>query len=325
MLGLWDESRLPPPLNSLQPWFKAHDMPLILLHWHIILLGFTVSLLVSYAGFYGGPRLFPEAFAKGKPRMRLNFAHQLVSLVHAFIASIQSLYYIFCDSSFMPKDMVWGYSPRLGAQCAFTVGYFLWDLFGTAANIDYYGSALMLHAVIGFFPLAIALSPVLIGYVPGFLMFEVSTLFLNTHWFADKLLVGREKEIAIMINDILLLVTFFASRIVFGWWLIFQVIREVIEHRPAIGRYFFPFLCLTLASSMTLNHFWFYRLFKATLRVLGIAGKHHHHHHHDSGHFLHTHHVHDGQDKKLVVCSERDAEPIEDRTDNRRKGLNKRK
>lgn len=268
------EADLPRPLAVLQPWMVSHEMPMMLLHWHIVAIGWITCLIVSYSGYYAGPRLFPKAFNKGKPRMRLNFAHQLVSFIHAIVASGFSLYNMWWAHP--PANLVTGYSSTLGAQCALTVGYFLWDLFSTAANVDYYGPAFMLHAIIGFFPFLVALSPVLIGFVPGFLMFEVSSVFLHTHWFIEKFSIGGKK--LLLCNDALLLVSFFACRILFGWTLIINVIKATSQNRSALGRYFFPFLCFTLASSMTLNHFWFYRLFKATIRLIKGGSKHHHHH-----------------------------------------------
>ena len=269
------ERELPKILAVAQPWMASHQMPMMLLHWHIVLLGWAGSLIISYLGYYAGPHLFPRAFARGKPTMRLNFAHQSVSFAHAIIASGFSLYNMWWAERL--ANPVTGYSATLGAQCAVTVGYFLWDLFSTAANLDYYGPAFMLHAIIGFFPLAVALSPVLIGFVPGFLMFEVSSLFLHSHWFIDKLGIGDRW--LLKLNDALLLVSFFACRILFGWKLIIDVVKAMTQNREAVGRLFFPFLCFTLTSSMTLNHFWFYRLFKAFIKVV-TDGKHHHHHHH---------------------------------------------
>mgnify|MGYP002787138842 CR=1 FL=1 len=270
-------SDLPWPLANLQPWMQANKMPMMLLHVNVILTGWAACLIISYLAYHLAPRLFPGAFARGKPNMRLNFCHQAVSLVHAVVSCVLSVWnMVFTD---MPVDKLYGYSTPLGVQCALTVGYFLWDIFSTAANIDYYGPAFMLHAVIGFLPLLIALSPVMIGYVAWFMLFEVSSVFLHCHWFLDKL--GGSKRL-ILVNDVLLLVTFFSFRILFGWYVIITAIRQMAAYRGAMNPFFFPVICFALAASLSLNHFWFYRLFRATLRHMGLSEHRHHHknHHH---------------------------------------------
>lgn len=276
-------NQLPWPIHLLQPWMEHKGMALVLAHWHIMALGCAASLLCSCFGYYFGPRIFQSSFCKGKPTMRLNFGHQLSSLLHALITSTISIYNVTNDK--LPKDKVFGYSESAAMQCALTAGYFLWDFFSTGMNFSYYGPAFMLHAIIGLFPLTCALSPVLLGYVPGFLLFEISSIFLTGHWFIEKLQLGKR---LLLVNDVLLVVLFFLCRIVLGWKLMVDIFNDITAHRASLGTHFYAFMCFTLASTLCLNHFWFYKLFKAFLRH--VQGKHvvHRDHHHHHGR-MHTH------------------------------------
>lgn len=58
--------------------------------------------------------------------------------------------------------------------------------------------------------------PFLNYYSPTFILYELSTPFLNFHWFFDKLNMTGSK--AQLYNGIALLATFFSCRLVWGTW-----------------------------------------------------------------------------------------------------------
>lgn len=59
-------------------------------------------------------------------------------------------------------------------------------------------------------------APFALGFGPVFLTWEISTIFLNPHWFFDKLqMTGSKLQ---LYNGILLLASFFVSRLVVGTW-----------------------------------------------------------------------------------------------------------
>jgi TLC domain len=64
-------------------------------------------------------------------------------------------------------------------------------------------------------------------YGPVFILYELSTPFLNIHWFCDKLnMTGGRLQ---WYNGITLLATFFGSRLVWGTWQSVCVFRDVWE------------------------------------------------------------------------------------------------
>jgi hypothetical protein len=71
--------------------------------------------------------------------------------------------------------------------------------------------------------------PFLSFYAPVFILYELSTPFLNVHWFCDKLnMTGSKLQ---LYNGIALLVTFFSCRLVYGT---FQSIMVYIDMWKAI-------------------------------------------------------------------------------------------
>lgn len=71
-------------------------------------------------------------------------------------------------------------------------------------------------------------------YGPVFILYELSTPFLNVHWFCDKLnLTGSTLQ---WYNGIMLLVTFFCSRLCWGTyqsWRVFQDVWYILYQHPS--------------------------------------------------------------------------------------------
>ncbi|KAI7829187.1 TRAM/LAG1/CLN8 homology domain-containing protein [Kickxella alabastrina] len=95
-----------------------------------------------------------------------------------------------------------------------TVGYFLWDIIDTYKNIDINGIGFMAHAVMSFGVYLLSYTPLLQYYGACFMMFEVSTIFLNFHFFLEDL--GLQDAIMYLINGIALVSSFFFARVVYG-------------------------------------------------------------------------------------------------------------
>lgn len=62
-------------------------------------------------------------------------------------------------------------------------------------------------------------------YAPIFILWELSTPFLNVHWFCDKLgLTGTKLQ---LYNGFALLFTFFSARLVYGTYQSYQVFTDI--------------------------------------------------------------------------------------------------
>lgn len=64
-------------------------------------------------------------------------------------------------------------------------------------------------------------------YGPNFMLYELSTPFLNNHWFFDKLnMTGSKMQ---LVNGIALLTTFALSRLVWGTWQCSRMFRDIYQ------------------------------------------------------------------------------------------------
>ena len=90
--------------------------------------------------------------------------------------------------------------------------------------------------------------PFLQYFSPRFLLWELSTPFLNIHWFLDK--TGRTGSTFQLINGVLLLFSFFFVRIVYGWYtnIAFWRVMFQIRHEVSI-----PWWLVFMAAHAVLN------------------------------------------------------------------------
>ena len=220
---------------------------------------FVISKLAFPVGRYLLPGVM-EANAVRDVRFQVKWSDHWVALLHAIIASILAVRNVLgCTeaSGCMPKDHLFGYSPTLGRQVSLTLGYFVWDLLIILSDLRYYGLAFLVHGIIGFSSFFVGLSPVLMPYAPGFLLYEVSTVFLNLHWILEH--VSASAAVCLF-NDVLLAASFFAVRLLYGNWLTMCMIGDLFWNRAALPRFVLVCLPLALFAMNALNNFWFVKI-----------------------------------------------------------------
>jgi len=123
------------------------------------------------------------------------------------------------------EEKVWGYTGASGMIQAFAGGYFLWDLCITTVNVNIFGWGMLAHAVSALFVFSLGFRPFLNFYGPTFILYELSSPFLNIHWFCDKLnLTGSKVQ---LYNGMALLFTFFCSRLLWGSYQSLRVAYDV--------------------------------------------------------------------------------------------------
>lgn len=102
-------------------------------------------------------------------------------------------------------------------------------------------------------------------YGLNFILYELSTPFLNIHWFMDKL--GMTGSNAQLINGITLIATFGGSRLVWGTYQSVKLYQDVWRALKTPGELPVPpWLAITYLASTTvlnvLNFYWFGRMIK---------------------------------------------------------------
>lgn len=209
--------QIPALRQAVQPYADKYHLPVLPLHVHEAL---AAALFYTFIHLVVSPWISKKYFAAYYPKSRgkkANWDAHVVSLVQSTLINIIALGYIFADQerkSMNWMERIWGYTGASGFVQSMAVGYFLWDLITTLIFIDVFGLGVLAHAVSALTVYSFGYRPFLNYYGNIFILYELSTPFLNIHWFFDKLNMTGSK--AQLYNGITLLFTFFSCRLVFG-------------------------------------------------------------------------------------------------------------
>ncbi len=125
---------------------------------------------------------------------------------------------------------------------------------------------MVLHGIVCLSVFMVGYRPFLNYYGAFFLMFELSTLFLNVHWFCDK--TGRTGSTLQLVNGILLVGAFALVRIVFGLYssvhFIWTSLAQWDRTKEAAGLFYL--LCVANVVLNALNFYWFAKMIAAIKR-----------------------------------------------------------
>ncbi|KAF2447789.1 DUF887-domain-containing protein [Karstenula rhodostoma CBS 690.94] len=232
---------IPAPALSIEltkPLSNELSLTTLPYHAHEILLGF---LFYHFILCYLSPTLSrivcPQRYNGFDKRTRLNWDIHWVSMIQALFVNAAALYVIFSDPQRKEMDWkgrLWGYTPASGMVQGFAAGYFLWDLQISSQYLSISGVGALVHAIGALAVTCIGFRPFGNYYGLSFVLYELSTPFLNIHWFCDKLdLTGSKIQ---FYNGIALLATFFGCRIVWGTYqsvLIYSDIYTAMTTSPS--------------------------------------------------------------------------------------------
>ncbi|KIY73261.1 hypothetical protein CYLTODRAFT_417226 [Cylindrobasidium torrendii FP15055 ss-10] len=202
------------------------------------------------------PRVYTNLSRRGKNTWNIH----IVSQAHVLIIVPLALWTM-AGAPELAQDKAFGWSEeRVGLLTSVASGYFLWDTLDAIINFTSVG--FVLHGFVALCIFVGSFRPFVAFFTTRCLLWELSTFFLNVHWFCDK--TGMTGSKLQLINGLCLLSTFFAVRVVFGGMYITPrftvVLWSVRDQLPPI--YTVIFLggntCLT-----SLNVFWFYKMLQA--------------------------------------------------------------
>ncbi|KAF1956947.1 DUF887-domain-containing protein [Byssothecium circinans] len=215
-----DPFPIAPPERLLQyvrPVADYLSLKTLPLHIHEVAFAFCLySAIYQYFAPWISNLLIPRTYSNFNARTRLSWNVHIVSFAQSTLVCALALWVMWKDEE--RKDMNWsarvhGYTGAGGLIQAFAGGYFLWDLAITLQHLSVFGLGMLAHAVSALFVFALGFRPFVNFYAPTFILYELSSPFLNIHWFCDKLnLTGSKIQ---LYNGILLLCTFAGCRL--GW------------------------------------------------------------------------------------------------------------
>ncbi|TAQ83868.1 hypothetical protein B7494_g7808 [Chlorociboria aeruginascens] len=236
-----DPFPFPPPLwlsRAVQPFSDYFYLTTLPLHIHEVLGSFALYTFINWVvAPQISRRLFPLKYTKLSPERKLNWDVHVVSLCQSTLINILALWVMYVDEDRKGMDWqqrVWGYTGAAGMIQGLATGYFLWDLMVTLLHVEVFGYGMLAHALSALLVFSFGYRPFVNYYGCTFILYELSSPFLNFHWFFDKLdMTGSRPQ---LYNGIALLVTFFGCRLVWGTYQSVRVYQDVwaaINHKPA--------------------------------------------------------------------------------------------
>ncbi|RCI14874.1 hypothetical protein L249_7047 [Ophiocordyceps polyrhachis-furcata BCC 54312] len=276
-----------PWLSELaRPLCELLNLPSLPLHIHEVLAAaFFYSLIFYPVSPVLSSLLAPRHYAELPRKKRLSWDAHVVSMIQSTLINVLAAWVIFADDErrlMSWEERVWGYTGAAGMIQALAAGYFVWDLAVTCRNIDVFGLGTLAHALAALLVYFLGFQRPFVNYYGCvFILWELSTPFLNIHWFMDKTnMTGSRAQ---LYNGYILLFTFFSCRLVYGTcqsvlafrdiWAAVNITPNAISRESAVMVFandtsVIPhwLAVIYLASNLTLNSlnfYWFIMMIKA--------------------------------------------------------------
>ncbi|KAL1896478.1 hypothetical protein Cpir12675_002767 [Ceratocystis pirilliformis] len=226
--------------EAVQPLADALNLPTLPLHIHEVL---GSALLYSVIYWPVSPILsrifFPDHYPQLSRARQLNWDAHVVSMLQSIVINILALWVLYTDIDRKNNNWehrVWAYTGADAMVQAMAAGYFLWDLVITSMNLRIFGLGTLAHAISALGVYCLGFRPFVNHYACIFILWELSTPFLNIHWFLDKLNMTGSKLQAY--NGAMLIFTFFICRLVFGTYQSYLTMKDIwasINVVPAVA------------------------------------------------------------------------------------------
>jgi hypothetical protein len=217
--------------QAVQPLADRYNLPTLPLHIHEALFGLILYSVVYYPiSPLLSTKLFPQHYPQLTRRTRISWDAHVVSLVQSLLINVLALWVLFADTdrtTMTREERVWGYTGGSGMLQGLFIGYFIWDLAMSLVHFTVFGPGALAHAVCALSVYTVGFRPFIHYYSPIFILWELSTPFLNFHWFFDKIKMTGSR--AQLINGIALLSTFFGVRLVWGAYQSTRVARDLLQ------------------------------------------------------------------------------------------------
>lgn len=257
------------PVFEHDPFLQYRPFPeeasnLFSAHWHEMAASVVFYQIIQWLSPVFAKRYLGSSYTTLPAKTKLNFDIHVVSMVQCII-SIAILLPMWNHPNWAnrisdPEASIFGTTDYGALVASLTIGYFVWDLLVCLVYFKLFGIGFLFHAFAALYVFACTLVPYAQPWIPGFLLFELSTPFVNINWFASRLPAGTVSDRLILINGLLLLFTFFSVRIVWGFYAVSIVAADMFQVLHLLG-YFLPATILALNVLLdSLNIFWFWKM-----------------------------------------------------------------
>ncbi|GMG40080.1 unnamed protein product [Ambrosiozyma monospora] len=149
------------------------------------------------------------------------------------------------------------------------LSYFIWDTLISLFYVGYFGVGFLVHGIVSTIVFTIGVfHPYIHYYCPLFLLFEISTPFLNVRWVGLKFDVLSESFK--LVNNAILMLIFFFVRICWGWYQVVQLGKDFYNAREnpkfTLAGALFILSCNFVLD--ILNVFWFSKMLTVAINTL---------------------------------------------------------
>ncbi|CAN3372085.1 hypothetical protein DIURU_000389 [Diutina rugosa] len=265
------------PVIEHDPFLKYRPFPAttdnnFVRHWHEVAGSFLIYTAVQMVSPYVSSWVFGDNYRKLSKKTRLNFDIHVVSMVQCILSVVALLptwnHPNWQNRANDPVTSLLGFNDYYGLVSAITTGYFLWDLMVCLVHFKIFGFGFLFHAFAALWVFGASFYPFNAPWIPAFLLFELSTPFVNINWFATRLPAGAIPEWVVVVNGLLLLFTFFSVRIVWGFYSVALLAYDMWQMKHLVPWYL-PVMNLGLNLCLDgLNVFWFSKMLAIAYKKL---------------------------------------------------------
>ncbi|GJN87095.1 hypothetical protein Rhopal_000040-T1 [Rhodotorula paludigena] len=230
---------------------------------HLALASCIASFALQKLSQVLSPRVFRSYYPTSRTKQD-DWDLHMVGWAYAFVAAPIALHLLRNPSPQVLADPLFGAALPEQRLSAIAVGYFIWDALVTARHISTQGFGFFLHGAVCLCAFLFTLRPFVLWCGPCFLIWEVSTIFLNAHWLFDKLKMTG--SVAQMVNGLFLVISYIVVRLVFGTYNSYTLWRLLVPSSSdpsfqalavrKVGAVRWMYLVLNVAAN-GLNFFWF--------------------------------------------------------------------
>ncbi|GMM44413.1 Tda4 protein [Pichia kluyveri] len=257
------------PFLALRP-FPENPSNQLIEHWHEIVfftIFFHVIMLIApiiNSKYFGK---FYDDLKTNDPMTKINYDIRIVGIIQSTISALVCIP-MFAHPQFW-ENPVRGSYPFAGLIASFIIGYFIWDLIYCC--IGYYsifGIEYLFHAAGALFVFGTTLIPFCQPFLCAFLIFELSTPFVQLHWMFTRSPKGMWSDKLITINGIFLITSFFFSRIIWGVYATIWSFFLCYPQREYYPIWLLPVVYVLNSGFQFLNFMWFSKMIKLAKRTI---------------------------------------------------------
>ncbi|KAJ1309563.1 hypothetical protein OPQ81_006336 [Rhizoctonia solani] len=237
---------------------KQLSLPHLPAHFQTVAYSFGAFTMIYIVSALTSPLVAPGTYPKLSRRTKHSWNVHAVSMAHAMIVGPMAAHRLLTLPDVGSFEKAFGWNESMGLLHGIAVGYFVWDTIESVlAQVEV---GFIIHGLACTLIFGLSYRPFMAFYGPSALAWELSTPFLNIHWYDPLVMTGTVLQ---AVNGFILLGLFFAVRVCYGLYMSFDFFQTLFAVHESIP------IGLTLTYGLgnialnILNLFWFTKMIAA--------------------------------------------------------------